>query len=364
MRVIKVKLGPRSYDIIVGRGIIRLLGGCIKKLDLGDSAYVITNDLIKRKYGAKISASLKAAKIRFKINTIPDTEKSKSINVLSSVIRDLAKFDLKSRTFIIALGGGVVGDLSGLAASIYKRGIPYIQIPTTLLAQVDSAIGGKTAVDLREGKNLVGAFYQPALVFSDVRLLKSLNRRQLGSGLAEVIKYGIIKDSLLFSYLEKECENILKAKEKSLERVVSASSKIKAEIVQADEREEKGLRTVLNFGHTLGHAIEAASGFQKYSHGEAIALGMLVALEISEELGFLKGNLRVRAQRLIKRAGLPVTIAKIPLRKIINAFHRDKKFSGARNKLVLSAGLGKIKIAENISLEIIKQAVINRIRQV
>jgi len=362
MRVIKVKLAKRSYDIVVGRKVIRLLPGYVKKLKLGNSAYIITNPLVKHKCSRGLIKVLRGAGLSFKLKTIPDTEKSKSIAVFSSVIRDLAKFDLKKRTFIIALGGGVVGDLSGLVASIYKRGIPYVQIPTTLLAQVDSAIGGKTALDLQEGKNLVGAFYQPRLVLSDVELLKTLDSRQLRAGLAEIIKYGVIKDRLLFAYLKKEYRHILKSKEPALEYAVNVSSKIKAEIVQADEREEKGIRTALNFGHTFGHAIEAASGFKKYTHGEAVALGMLIALEISRNLGLIGKGLTLEVEGLIKKSGLPAQISGVSLKYILKAFHRDKKFTGAKNKLVLLAGLGRAKIVENVPLEIVEAAIRSRIK--
>jgi 3-dehydroquinate synthase len=226
---------------------------------------------------------------------------------------------------------------------------------------VDSAIGGKTAVDLKEGKNLIGAFYQPRLVFSDVALLKSLAPRQLAAGLAEVIKYGIIKDSRLFSYLEKHRTDILRFKPAALERIVKASSKIKAEIVSRDEREEKGLRTLLNFGHTLGHAIECAGGFQRYNHGEAVGLGMLIALEISQESGLINAGLVKKVERLLQECGLPVEVKGIALKNIISAFHRDKKFRGKKNRLVLSAGLGRARIVEDIPLEVIVEALKRRI---
>ncbi len=361
MRIVKVKLDKRSYDIIIGKNIIRLLPRYINKLNIGNNAYIISNPYVRNKYSKNLLKALNKGGISSKIKTIPDTEKSKSILMLSSVINDLARFDLKKRTFIIALGGGVVGDLSGLVASIYKRGIPYIQIPTTLLAQVDSSIGGKTAVDLREGKNLVGAFYQPSLVTSDVNLLQSLDARQLRTGLAEVIKYGIIKDSRLFAYLEKEYKDIIKLKLKALEYIVNASSKIKADIVQRDEREAKGIRTALNFGHTVGHAIEAAAGFSKYTHGEAVALGMLVASDISQKLGLINNSLNTRIEGLIRKAGLPLAINEVSLKEIMKAIYRDKKFSGAKNKLVLIAGLGKVKIVKDVPLEIIEEALNRRI---
>ncbi|MFA5063426.1 MAG: 3-dehydroquinate synthase [Candidatus Omnitrophota bacterium] len=361
MRAIRVKLDKRSYDIVIGSGALSLLAKYAGKLNLGNSAYVITNPLVKKACFSSLSRELQKSGLSFKVKVIPDTEKSKSISILVSVINDLARFDLKKRTFIIALGGGVVGDLSGLVASIYKRGIPYIQIPTTLLAQVDSAIGGKTAVDLKEGKNLIGAFYQPRLVLSDVDLLKTLPLRQLRTGLAEIIKYGVIKDASLFAYLEKNWKDILKVKREALERVVSASSKIKADIVQRDEREDKGLRTILNFGHTAGHAIEAASGF-KYTHGEAVALGMLAALEISRDLGFINNSLKVRVENVIKKSGLPVQIKGLTLKKIIKAFYRDKKFIGSRNRLVLAAGLGKARVVKDVPLEIIETALKSRLK--
>jgi len=362
MRTVKVKLGRRSYDIIIGRNIISLLPRYIKRLNIGNNAYIITNPYVRNKYSLNLIKALNKAGISFKIKTIPDTEKSKSIATLSKVINDLARFDLKKSTFIIALGGGVVGDLSGLIASIYKRGIPYIQIPTTLLAQVDSAIGGKTAVDLREGKNLVGAFYQPSLVFSDVGLLKSLDARQLRTGLAEIIKYGIIKGAQLFAYLEKEYKNIIGLKNSRLEYIVYSSSKIKADIVGRDEREAKGIRTDLNFGHTAGHAIEAASGFNKYTHGEAVALGMLIASEISRKLGLINSSLNARIEGLIKKTGLPVTIGRVSLREIMKAIYRDKKFRGEKTRLVLIAGLGKVRIVEGVPLKIVKESINSRIK--
>jgi len=361
MNNIKVRLGERSYDIVVGKNIVSSsLARLLKRLDLGDHAYIITNSLVKRKYSKLLTAALRKSGFTFTLKCIPDSEESKSIAVLSSVIKDLARSDLRKRTFIIALGGGVVGDLSGFLAAIYKRGIAYVQIPTTLLAQVDSAIGGKTAVDLKEGKNLVGAFYQPALVLSDITLLKSLSPRQLRTGLAEVIKYGIIKDKLLFLYLERELKNILNLKLTSLEHIVMASSKIKADIVSCDEKEEKGIRTILNFGHTIGHAIEAAAGFSRYTHGEAIALGMLIAADISRKLGLVDIKLCLRIEALVKAAGLAVRIEKLSLDKIINASYRDKKFLGSKNRFVLITGLGKTKIVNNISLDIIEEAVRER----
>jgi len=360
MENITVRLNKRSYNIIVGNGILSNAGAYLKKLKLGGDAYIITNRAIKKLHGEKLSRSLSRAGINYKFKLVPDSEKSKSLKAAHSVIESLAAFDKKKKVFIVAFGGGVIGDLAGFVASIYKRGIPYVQVPTTLLAQVDSSIGGKTAVDLPTGKNLIGAFYQPRVVISDTALIKTLGRRQILSGLAEVIKYGVIKDAGLFGYLEKNLKKIVSKTGRPLETIISRSSRIKAGIVTADEREEKGLRTILNFGHTIGHAIEAAGGYRRYNHGEAVALGMLAACDIGIATGDTDINTKRRIEKLIAAGGLPVKIKGIPPAKIISAHFYDKKFSGAKNKLVIAEKIGRAGIRKNIPLNIIGAALKNR----
>ncbi|MFH1888908.1 MAG: 3-dehydroquinate synthase [Candidatus Omnitrophota bacterium] len=360
MRTLKLDLNKRSYNIIIGAGILGGLGRQIRRLDIGSDAYVITNPFIRNKYGPLLDRTLTASGFTVKFRNIPDTEKSKSMEVASSVINDITCYDKKKDIFIVAFGGGVIGDLSGFIASIYKRGIPYIQVPTTLLAQVDSAIGGKTAVDLSRGKNLVGAFYQPRLVYSDVRVIRTLDKRQVRSGLAEIIKYGIIKDPRLFGYLEKKYRDILNLNPAALEFTVMRSSRIKALVVRQDERETKGVRTILNFGHTIGHAIEAAAGFKSYTHGEAVALGMLVASDISRELNLSDAATVKRIEGLIRSAGLPTTIKGVSVGRIIKMHYRDKKFSGPENKFVLVERIGRIKIVKNVPLEAIRRALRER----
>jgi 3-dehydroquinate synthase len=360
MHTIRVNLKKRSYNILVGWDTFKYLGPCLKRLGLGCDAYCITNALIRRKYGRALEKALKSSGISLKFKVVPDTEKSKSIETAAGVIRDIALYDKKKRIFIIAFGGGVIGDLGGFVASIYKRGIPYIQIPTTLLAQVDSSIGGKTALDLSEGKNLVGAFYQPRLVFSDVKLISSLPLRQARSGLAEVIKYAIIKDAKLFDYLEKRYRDVLAFKEDALTHIIQRCSVIKAGIVSRDEREEKGLRTILNFGHTAGHAIEAAAKYRGYTHGEAVSLGMLVAADVSRKLKLINEAPVERIETLIQKVGLPVKMRNVKLGDIISAHYRDKKFIGAKNRFVLIGSIGRAKIVENIPLEIIVEALKKR----
>jgi 3-dehydroquinate synthase len=360
MKNVKLHLGNRSYDIIIGNNIINLLVKSLVRMDIGRDAYCITNALIKDKYALSLSKVLRDAGFCVKFKLVPDTEKSKSVATAFAVINDLARYDLKRKIFIIAFGGGVVGDLAGFVASVYKRGVPYVQIPTTLLAQVDSSIGGKTAIDLIQGKNLVGTFYQPKAVFSDLSFIKTLELRQLRSGLAEVIKYGIIKDLELFVYLEKKYKEILKCNLDALEYIVFRSCRIKAKIVEQDEREVKGIRTVLNFGHTLGHAIEVAGDYRRYNHGEAIGLGMLLATDISKALNLVTHAASLRIENIIKAVGLPARIQKILPEQIMKGFYRDKKFIGSKNRLVLVSGIGVTKIVENVPIEIIKEALTRR----
>lgn len=356
MHILKLNLKKSLYNIIIGSGILNHLGKYVCKLNIGCDAYVLTNAFIKNKYGGLLNKTLKESGFTVRFKIVPDTEKSKSLEVAASVIRGITHYDKKKRIFILAFGGGVIGDLAGFIASIYKRGVPYIQVPTTLLAQVDSSIGGKTAIDLSQGKNLVGAFYQPRLVFSDCNILRTLDKRQVQGGLAEVIKYGVIKDAGLFNYLEKSYQDILDLKLSALTFIVMRASQIKAKIILQDEREEKGIRTILNFGHTIGHAIEAAARYKGYNHGEAVALGMLVASDISRKLNLINNATAQRIENLITAAGLPVKIEKTPIGEIIKMHYHDKKFTGSQNKFVLLKGIGKAKVVRNIPLKIIRQA--------
>jgi len=262
-----------------------------------------------------------------------------------------------------ALASGVLaapsapGDLAGFVAAIYKRGVPFIQVPTTLLAQIDSAIGGKTAVDLKTGKNLVGVFYQPKLVFADTKTLSSLSVRQIRNGLSEAIKYGVIDDPKLFDYIEAHHEEFLKGEDKVLNFIVGRCAKIKADIVAADEKETKGLRTILNFGHTVGHAVEAASPGYKYHHGEAVGLGMRVAARISVNRNLLSAKDEARINQLITSVGLPEQIKGVKLSKILDLMQHDKKFVAGHNRFVLAHRIGKVSVISDIPLSIITKAI-------
>lgn len=355
MKKIKVNTQGKPYEILIGLDLIKQAGNLIKKINLGDSAFIITNKKIEHCYGRLLAESLHKNKISAKFCRVLDSEKSKSMETAFKVIKQLNLFDFKMRVFIIALGGGVIGDLSGFVASIYKRGIPYIQIPTTLLGQVDSAIGGKTAVDLESGKNLVGAFYQPRMVISDTCLLKSLTLRQLRAGLSEIIKYALISDSRLFAKIESRYQDILSLKNTLLIDIITRCSAIKAGIVSRDEKEEKGLRTLLNFGHTIGHAIETAAGYNLYNHGEAVAIGMVAAAKISQKIGLLKPSSALRIEKLIKNCGLPVKARRVSAVKIMQAHYHDKKFIGNENRFVLLERIGKAKVVLNVPLKIISE---------
>jgi 3-dehydroquinate synthase len=324
-------------------------------LNIGKDAIIVTNTNLKKLFGNKIAELLVSNGFHVSFETIPDGEKAKSEKECLRLLNNISKIDILRRVFIIALGGGVVGDLAGFTASVYKRGVPYIQIPTTLLSQVDSAIGGKTAIDLMAGKNLVGAFYQPKLVFSDVSLLKTLPEKEFISGLAEVIKYGIIKSPDIFSYIEKNYTKILKHDKKSLQYIVHECSLIKARIVEKDERDDKNIRVVLNLGHTIGHAIETATNYSKsYNHGQAVALGILSSVYIARKTGLLAETDSRRIKNVIKNTGLPVKLKSVSLKNILSSQSHDKKFIHGKNRFVLPVKIGKVIVKEDIPEALIR----------
>ena len=356
-----VDLGRRSYDIVVCCNEIKRLGALIKRSGLGTDAVIITNPAIRRLYGNRVKASLASAGFNTRFEIVPDGEKAKSEKHCMRLLNNISKFDnSRRRIFIIALGGGVIGDLSGFIASIYRRGVPYVQVPTTLLSQVDSAIGGKVAIDLAVGKNLAGSFYQPRLVFSDVAMLKSLPRKELISGLAEVVKYGVIRSPGLFRYLERNSKKIFKCNKNALQYIVHTCSSIKAGVVEKDEYDNKNIRVMLNLGHTIGHAIETAAQYKRsYSHGQAIALGMLCASFIAKELDLLQSADHARIKTLIKKLGLPVKLTALKLNDIYKAQEHDKKFIHGKNRFVLPVKIGKVVVKEAIPAALVKDSIMS-----
>jgi 3-dehydroquinate synthase len=343
MRIVQVPLGSRSYAIKVGGGFLPQLGAECARLKLGQRCAVITDTNVGKKFAAIALKSLSASGFQPVLITVPAGEKSKRLAIVEKCYDQLAAHRLERKAFIVALGGGVVGDLAGFVAATYLRGIPFVQVPTTLLAQVDSSVGGKTGVNLKAGKNLVGAFYQPRLVLCDLDALKTLPRREYVSGLAEVVKYGIIYDAILFAQLERNLPKLLQRDAATLRAVIARCCEIKSEVVGQDET-ESGLRAILNFGHTIGHAIENSSGYGKFLHGEAIAIGQVAAAKLSQKiLGLPSGDVE-RIENLFSQAGLPVKIKlNSPRRqKLIAAMKLDKKVSAGEIKFVLAKKIGKV----------------------
>ncbi len=352
MRKIRVPLGARSYDITVGPKLLASLGERCRKLGLGARCVVVTDDSVGPLYGDAALKSLRGAGFDASLYSVPAGEASKNLKQVHAGYDHLASLRLERRSFVVALGGGVVGDLAGFLAASYLRGIDFVQVPTTLLAQVDSSVGGKVGVNLRAGKNLVGAFYQPRMVLCDLDVMRSLPQREFRAGLAEVIKYGIIYDARLFGLIEKELKRILKLDVGLLSRIVARSCQIKAAVVAEDER-EGGLRAILNFGHTIGHALEAITRYGEYLHGEAISIGQVAAAELSAaQTGFPSGQVeRVRA--LFAAAGLPVSVTLKPaaMKRLLAAMRLDKKVSDGEVRFVLAERLGRVQTGQLVSDE-------------
>lgn len=358
MKTIHVSLKQNAYTIVVGQHILPRLGAKLKSMEIGADAVVITNPVIRRHHGGVLAAGLKRSGFSVKFFEVPEGEQSKSAKAALALMEEIARYDSMKRVFIVAFGGGVVGDLAGYVAAAYKRGIPYVQVPTTFLAQIDSAIGGKTAIDLPAGKNLIGAFHQPRIVWSDLAVLSTLDQRQMRNGLAEAVKYGVITDKKLFSYIARHYRRILDLQPSALGHVVVECSRIKAGVVAVDEKETKGVRTILNFGHTVGHAIEAAGGYNRYHHGEAVALGMRVAADISRRLGMLSLENHRKINQLLSDIGLPAKVKGVSLRDVLSIMRHDKKFKEGKNRFVLARAIGKVKVVEGVASSVIQNALL------
>jgi 3-dehydroquinate synthase len=342
VRIVPVPLGARSYEIKVGSGLLSELGGHCVRLNLGHRCAIISDRHVAPLYAKAVQLSLKKAGFESVLITVPAGETAKSLRVVEQCYDALAKHRLERKSFIVALGGGVVGDVAGFVAATYLRGIAFVQVPTTLLAQVDSSVGGKVGVNLKAGKNLVGAFHQPRLVLCDIAALRTLPVREFRAGMAEVIKYGIIYDAALFERLEHDLAKLLKREPKTLTEVIARCCEIKAEVVGQDET-ESGLRAILNFGHTIGHAIENISGYGKYLHGEAISIGQMAAAMISVMVGLSVGEVE-RIGMIFRRIGLPlgIQLSASQRKKLLAAMRLDKKVTGGEVKFVLAKKIGEV----------------------
>jgi len=338
MTKLDVDLGERSYPIFIDRG---LLGqeSCIQPYIPGHQVMVVSNEVVAPLYLDSLLSALDGLEVHSHI--LPDGEQYKSLQVLDGIFDALLKVPCDRRTTLIALGGGVVGDITGFAAACYQRGVPFIQVPTTLLAQVDSSVGGKTAVNHPRGKNMIGAFYQPRCVIADTATLDTLDDRQLSAGLAEVIKYGLIRDHQFFLWLEENMAALRRRDPTALAYAIERSCRNKAEVVAADEK-ESGVRALLNLGHTFGHAIEAGMGYGAWLHGEAVATGMLMAADLSRRSGWLSDADVARVGHLLEQAGLPVNPpAGLSRERYLELMRIDKKVLGGRIRLVLLRSIGE-----------------------
>jgi 3-dehydroquinate synthase len=349
MRTVTVALGKRSYPIFVGAGLLSSLGRRAADLGLGRRCAVISDAHVARLYAKPAMASLRSAGFEPLLISVPPGETSKSMERVQACCDQLAFHRFERKSFIVALGGGVVGDLAGFVAAVYLRGVSFVQVPTTLLAQVDSSVGGKVGVNLKAGKNLVGAFHQPRLVLCDLRTLDSLPPREFRAGLAEVIKYGIICDAPLFARIERDLARLLRRDPKALAEVVARCCEIKARVVGRDET-ESGVRAILNFGHTIGHAVENTAGYGKYLHGEAISIGQVAAAEISAERTGLPPGEAARIKELFIRAGLPVAVklSAAARSRLLKAMRLDKKVSDGEVKFVLASRIGRVRSGEKV----------------
>lgn len=359
---ILVKLAERSYHIYIGSGLLAELGVYLKSLGLSEKALLVTNPKVGALYGELVEKSLREGGFEAIVAEVPDGEEAKSLAVAENLYDLAYAGGLDRQSPVVALGGGVVGDLAGFVAATYMRGVPFIQAPTTLLAQVDSSVGGKVAVNHPRGKNIIGAFYQPKVVLADINTLSTLEPRELKAGLAEVIKYGVIADAVFFAWLEENLDKVLSLEPAALFHTVATSCRIKARVVEEDETEQ-GSRAILNFGHTIGHAIEALTGYKVYRHGEAVAVGMAAEARIAEALGVFPEEEATRLEMLISRTGLPVeappdlfsSIAAGKEKEFLALMQRDKKALAGKFTFALPVQAGRAKVFRDVPKEVIKQ---------
>jgi 3-dehydroquinate synthase len=359
-RIVPVGLGERAYEVVIGRGLIDEAGARIRPFLKRDRVAVVSDETVWALHGAQLSAALKSQGIAASAVVVPAGEQSKSFEGLADVSDRLLALELDRGDLIVAFGGGVVGDLAGFAASIYKRGIDFVQIPTTLLAQVDSSVGGKTAIDTPRGKNLIGAFHQPRLVLADLDILATLPEREMRAGYAEVIKYGLLGDFAFFEWLETNAAAVLALEPEALLHAVARSVEMKAEIVAEDEK-EAGRRALLNLGHTFGHALEAETGYgAALLHGEAVAAGSAIAFRFSAVQGLCDLQDARRAEAAIAAAGLPTRMAQVSqipfdAETLIRHMGQDKKAEGGKLTFILARALGDAFVAKDVDAQAVAE---------
>lgn len=345
-----VNLADQKYPIVVDRGLLSKSGSLLSDIGFRSAPIVVSNAKIWGLHGSVLEKSLKRTFDKITLIRIGDGERFKNHATLLKIYHAMFRAHADRRSWILAFGGGVVGDIAGFAAATFMRGIPYVMIPTTLLAQVDSSVGGKVAINVKEGKNLIGAFYQPKAVLTDISVLKTLEKRELASGLYEAIKSAAIDSVGLLGYLERNLPAILNCQPRQLEEVVVSTAKIKARIVSSDEK-ESGLRMLLNFGHTVGHAFETATDYARFKHGEAVAWGIIAALQYGRELGYLRENESDRLIDLVRSVGPLPVLKGISLPDLWRALTLDKKFQSGDIRMIMLRHLGKAEVLSGIQPE-------------
>lgn len=353
---VRVELHERSYDIKIGSGLLADVANWSQSVLIVRHAVVVTDSNVAPTHAATVAQSLTDRGIRASLAVVPAGESSKSIRSAESLWETFLRERTDRKSAVVAVGGGVVGDLAGFAAATYARGLPFLQIPTTLLAQVDSSVGGKVGVNLPGAKNMVGAFWQPRGVLIDLDVLNTLPDREYRAGLAEVVKYGVILDAHFFEYLEQHVPQILERDPHVVQKLVARSCELKAVVVKNDEREETGLRAVLNYGHTFCHAIEAVTDYGRYLHGEAVSIGMICASRLAELLGRVPADLTERQHRLLSALGLPVELPDLPREALLEAMRHDKKVEHGQLRFVLPSRLGHVELVRDVSDDLALQA--------
>ena len=352
--MVQIRAGAHRYPVLVGLNLIEQAGDYIRKHLPSQTCAIISDNHVARLFADQVKKSLITVGFRPTLITIPAGEKSKTLEQAGAICDQMITAGLDRRSFVIGLGGGVIGDISGFVASIFHRGIPHVQIPTTLLAVVDSSIGGKTGVNTRDGKNLIGAVHHPLLVIDDLDVLKTLPRREFNQGFAEIVKHAIIADGKMFQTLQR-----WKAGEApALQLLIERNIKIKSKIVAKDERDQTGERALLNFGHTVGHAVERAGNYRKFLHGEALSLGIVAACAISIKRAGLSPGERDAVVALLTQFELPTTLPKnFPRKKILDAVKFDKKFEGGKVRFVVTPRIGVARLTNDVGLDDIRKAI-------
>lgn len=350
---VRVDLGRRGYDIEIGEGSLAEAGRFLADRAKATHAILVTDENVHKPHALRVAESLGVQDLDVDVIRVEPGEESKSLDVAAGLWQGFLELGADRKTVVVAVGGGVVGDLAGFIAATYARGLRFLQMPTTLLAQVDSSVGGKVGINLPDAKNMIGAFLQPLGVLIDVATLDTLPAREYRAGLAEVVKYGVILDADFFQHLEAHADDIAQRKSPVLKPVIARCCRLKADVVEQDEREETGLRAALNFGHTFGHAFEALAGYGVLLHGEAVSIGMVAAARLAERLGRVDAEFTGRLKNLLEMFGLPVEMPKLPPQQVLEAMMHDKKVQHGKLPFVLPTTLGHVELVNDVGRDLI-----------